>query len=50
MCWCSGLLDSVTQADGLMKGFLAAWSSELVAGDTDYGQRAYACLESNWPR
>lgn len=50
MAGCSRLESSVDTAPRTAREYLRTWASELLRSESDYGQRAYACLEGNWPR
>lgn len=50
MAGCTTLERSIAAAPNAAREYLRVWANELLESESDYGQRAYACLEGNWPR
>ena len=50
MAGCTTLERSIAAAINAAREYLRVWANELLESESDYGQRAYACLEGNWPR
>lgn len=50
MAGCTALERSFCSAPEPARDYLCSWADELLRSESDYGQRAYACLEGNWPR